>query len=152
MRTTGWYRGSFLYYVHADHLNRPLKMTDGTQAVVWDAVYNPFGDVNAITGSAANSLRFPGQYFLIESGLHYNWYRHYDATLGRYIQPDPLGFVDGSNIYAYVKSNPTDIVDPSGRYWIQGALGSAAANFLIQIWSNHERGMSWSDAVDCVNW
>ena len=57
-----------LYYVHADHLDRPLKMTDASEAVVWDAVYNPFGDVNAITGSGANNLRFPGQYFLIEVG------------------------------------------------------------------------------------
>jgi RHS repeat-associated protein len=79
-----------LYFVHADHLERPLKMTDGTEAVVWDAVYNPFGDVNAITGSVANNLRFPGQYFLIESGLHYNWHRHYDPTVGRYTQPDPI--------------------------------------------------------------
>lgn len=64
--------------MHADHLNRPLKMTDGTEAVVWDAVYGPFGEVVSITGAAANNLRFPGQYFLIGSGLHSNWYRHYE--------------------------------------------------------------------------
>jgi hypothetical protein len=29
----------------------------------------------SITGSASNNLRFLGQYFLLESGLHYNWYR-----------------------------------------------------------------------------
>ena len=75
-----------LTFVHADHIDRPLKMTDASQAVVWDAVFNPFGDVNAITGPASNNLRFPGQYFLIESGLHYNWHRHYDPTLGRYTQ------------------------------------------------------------------
>jgi RHS repeat-associated protein len=79
-----------LYFVHADHLDRPIKMTDGGKAVVWDAVYRPFGEAHSIAGSAANNLRFPGQYFLIESGLHYNWHRHYDPTLGRYTQPDPL--------------------------------------------------------------
>ena len=105
-----------LYYVHADHLDRPLKMTDGTEAVVWDAVYNPFGDVNAITGSASNNLRFPGQYFLIESGLHYNWYRHYDPTLGRYTQTDPLGFVDGPAIYPYARSAPGMYADPDGQF------------------------------------
>jgi RHS repeat-associated protein len=104
-----------LYFVHADHLDRPLKMTDGTEAVVWDAVYNPFGDVNAITGSAANNLRFPGQYFLIEAGLHYNWHRHYDPTLGRYTQPDSLEFADGPNLFAYAKSSPTLKTDPNGR-------------------------------------
>jgi RHS repeat-associated protein len=77
-----------LYFVHADHLNRPLKMTDGSQAIVWDAIYRPFGEVHSISGAASNNLRFPGQYFLIEDGLHYNWHRHYDPTLGRYLQAD----------------------------------------------------------------
>jgi RHS repeat-associated protein len=81
-----------LYYVHPDHLNRPLRMTDGTQAVVRDAVYKPFGEAHSIIGSATLNLRFPGQYFLIESGLAYNWHRHYDPSLGRYTQPDPMGF------------------------------------------------------------
>ena len=44
----------------------------------------------SIGGLATNNLRFPGQYFLIEDGLHYNWYRDYDPSIGRYIQPDPL--------------------------------------------------------------
>jgi RHS repeat-associated protein len=48
-----------------------------------------FGAVDVIVGPASNNLRFPGQYFLLESGLHYNWYRHYDPTLGRYVQADP---------------------------------------------------------------
>ena len=78
-----------LYYVHADHLNRPVMMTDDTESVAWDAVYWPFGETYSITGSATNNLRFPGQYFLLESGLAYNWYRQYDPTLGRYLQPDP---------------------------------------------------------------
>jgi RHS repeat-associated protein len=75
--------------VHPDHLDRPTKMTNASQAVVWDAYYWPYGEVRSITGSASNNLRFPGQYFLVESGLHYNWHRHYDPTIGRYIQPDP---------------------------------------------------------------
>jgi RHS repeat-associated protein len=104
-----------LYYVHPDHLNRPLRMTDGTQAVVWDAVYRPFGEVHSITGSATLNLRFPGQYFLIESGLVYNWHRHYDPTLGRYTQPDPLGFVSGPSLYAYALSSPSIHTDPSGQ-------------------------------------
>jgi RHS repeat-associated protein len=104
-----------LYFVLADHLDRPLKMTDATQAIVWDALYRPFGEVHAITGTASNNLRFPGQYFLIESGLHYNWHRHYDPTLGRYIKADPLRFVDGPSVYAYANSTPAMKVDPEGR-------------------------------------
>jgi RHS repeat-associated protein len=83
-----------LLFVHADHLDRPIKMTNTSKTVVWDAIYRPFGEVHSITGSATNSLRFPGQYFLLESGLHYNWHRHYDPTFGRYLQPDPIRMVD----------------------------------------------------------
>jgi RHS repeat-associated protein len=103
-----------LWFVHADHLDRPVKMTDGNKATVWDAVYQPFGEAFAILGAATNNQRFPGQYFLIEAGLHYNWHRHYDPTIGRYLQTDPLGFVDGPSMYAYVKSAPTMRVDPEG--------------------------------------
>ena len=102
-------------YLHADHLNRPIEMTDTAKNVVWQAHYWPFGEAYSITGSASNNLRFPGQYFLLESGLAYNWYRHYDATLGRYTQPDPLGFVDGPSVYGYVNSSPEMYVDPDGR-------------------------------------
>jgi hypothetical protein len=38
-------------------------------------------------------LRFPGQWFQLETGLHYNWRRHYDPKTGRYLQPGPLGFI-----------------------------------------------------------
>jgi uncharacterized protein RhaS with RHS repeats len=47
-------------------------MTDASQAVVWNAYYWPCGGVRSIRGSASLNLRFPGQYFLVESGLHYN--------------------------------------------------------------------------------
>jgi RHS repeat-associated protein len=105
-----------LYYVHADQVNRPLKMTDGSEAVVWNATYRPFGEIVSITGSASNNLRFPGQYFLIEDGLHYNWYRHYDPTLGRYLQADPLGFISGPNLFEYALSIPQMAADPTGRF------------------------------------
>lgn len=79
-----------LYFVHADHLNRPIMMTDVNKTLVWKADYDPFGATYSIGGLATNNLRFPGQYFLLEDGLHYNWYRYYDPTVGRYTQPDPI--------------------------------------------------------------
>jgi RHS repeat-associated protein len=124
-----------LWFVHADHLDRPVKMTDGSKAVVWDAVYRPFGEAQSITGSATNNLRFPGQYFLIESGLHYNWHRHYDPTIGRYLQADPLAFVDGPSVYAYAGLAPTQYIDPDGNIAILpiviGVGLGVAADYLI---------------------
>ena len=89
-------------------------MTDGTKAVVWNAVWTPWGSPQSITGSATLNARFPGQWFQVEAGLHYNWHRHYDPTLGRYTQPDPLGFVDGPSVYAYAGSSPMLFIDRDG--------------------------------------
>ncbi len=75
------------FYVHADHLGRPVRMSDGARALVWDAVYRPYGAVEAITGPASLDARFPGQWFQLGSGLHYNWHRHHDLTTGGICSP-----------------------------------------------------------------
>ena len=103
------------YFVHADHLNRPVAMTGATKQVVWSASYLPFGGEYQITGPASLDARFPGQWFQMESGLAYNWHRHYDASLGRYTQPDPLGFIDGPSRYAYAVNSPQMYVDEDGQ-------------------------------------
>lgn len=103
-----------LLHVHADHLDRPIMLTNTSKANVWEAVYRPFGEVHAITGTATQNLRFPGQYFLFETGLAHNWHRTYDATIGRYLQADPLGFVAGPSVFAYAMSSPLMLIDPEG--------------------------------------
>jgi len=102
-------------YVHADHLGSPQKMTDASKAIVWDAVYTPFGQVHSITGTATNNQRFPGQYADAETGYSYNYFRDYDPTTGRYIQSDPIGLWGGLNTYAYAVDNPVKYIDPDGR-------------------------------------
>jgi len=102
-------------YVHADHLGTPQKMTDAAAAVVWDATYRPFGTEDAITGTATNEQRFPGQFRDAETGLHYNYFRDYDPAIGRYIQSDPIGLDGGLNTYAYVGGNPVLFYDPLGE-------------------------------------
>ena len=116
------------YWVSVDHLNRPVKMTNTAKTSVWDATWQPWGSVQAITGTATLNARFSGQWFQSETGLHYNWHRSYDPTLGRYTQPDPLGFVDGPSVYGYAKGSPYRYVDRDGRnsITIGGAIGGGA--------------------------
>ena len=91
-------------------------MTDDVKAVVWEASFLPFGAVDTLSGPASLDCRFPGQWFQLESGLHYNWHRHYDPTTGRYLQPDPLGMPDGPNRWAYVLNSPLMYTDRQGLW------------------------------------
>jgi RHS repeat-associated protein len=116
-----------LWYVHVDHLHRPVRMTNAAKATVWTASWLPWGGVQAITGTGALNLRFPGQWFQLETGLHYNWHRSYDPSLGRYTQPDPLGFVDGPSVYGYAKGSPLRSVDKDGRF-VQVIVGLCLRN------------------------
>jgi len=103
-----------LYYIRTDHIGRPVFATDATGTKVWEASYLPFGGVHVSTG-ANSELRFPGQWFQSESGLHQNWMRDYDPTTGRYLQADPLGLVDGPSVYGYALQNPGRYIDPRGE-------------------------------------
>jgi RHS repeat-associated protein len=60
-------------------------------------------------------LRFPGQYFDKETNLHYNYFRNYDPSLGRYEESDPIGLAGGINTYVYVAADPLRYVDPFGE-------------------------------------
>jgi RHS repeat-associated protein len=156
--------------VHVDQLNRPVMMTNSAKSSVWQVVWNPWGTPFSISGAETNDSRFPGQWFQLEAGLHYNWYRHYDPSLGRYTQPDPLGFVDGPSVYAYAKSSPYGYVDKDGREaipmpWCFLSPANAAICGLIiitppviawcmskpkekvKVWSN--KGVEYYDEDDC---
>ncbi|WP_104399827.1 RHS repeat-associated core domain-containing protein [Vibrio penaeicida] len=101
------------YFYQNDHLGTPIRMVDLNGKVVWQANYNPQGQASVEVEEVANPIRFQGQYFDQESGLHYNLARYYDPVTGRFIQPDPIGLLGGINHYQYAP-NPVMWIDPSG--------------------------------------
>ena len=109
-----------VHFIHTDHLNTPRVVANsgGTTVWRWDQ-QEPFG-VNVPNenpsglGAFELPLRFPGQYADKETNLAYNYYREYDAALGRYIQSDPIGLIAGLNTYAYVEGDPLSNSDPEG--------------------------------------
>ena len=105
-----------LYYYINDHLGTPQRLITGEGTVVWQAAYLPFGRTQAQLGTVQNNLRFPGQYYDAETGLHYNWHRYYDPETGRYLSPDPIGLEGGLNLYAYMENDPVNWVDPWGLF------------------------------------
>jgi len=105
------------FYYQLDHLGTPQELTDFGGEIVWSAKYNAYGKVTRLAFGGGEQLeqplRFQGQYFDAESGLHYNRHRYYDPEVGRYLTPDPVKLAGGLNQYRYAL-NPTGWVDPLG--------------------------------------
>jgi RHS repeat-associated protein len=104
-----------VYPVAGDQTGRPLALTHpATQAILWETEGLPF-DRGATTNHWGGfNIGFPGQYYDEEDGLWYNGNRDYDASLGRYVESDPIGLAGGINTYAYAGDNPISNVDPLG--------------------------------------
>jgi RHS repeat-associated protein len=126
--------GISVYYVHTDHLNTPRRISrPSDNAILWRWDSDPFGTTAANDDADGDTIaftyhhRFPGQYLDDETGLHYNYFRDYDAVTGRYIQSDPIGLLGGINTYQYVASNPVLFVDALG---LAEFIGNAALTDL----------------------
>ncbi|MFP8968021.1 RHS repeat-associated core domain-containing protein [Pokkaliibacter sp. CJK22405] len=102
-----------VYTYQLDQLGTPQRLCDLAGRTVWLASYSAFGEAHISLEEVSNPLRFQGQYFDAESGLHYNRYRYYDPQTGRYISQDPIGLLGGLNPYRYTP-NPINWVDPLG--------------------------------------
>lgn len=141
--------GEVFSYLHFDHLGTPRLATNDNQTVVWRWDSDAFGttaadeDPDGDSSSTVVNLRFPGQYYDEETGFHYNYYRTYDPSTGRYLESDPIGILGGLNTYVYVSGNPLSGVDPLGLIEWHGTYYQASASrwyigptkYIFTLWS-----------------
>lgn len=109
-----------IIYVHTDHLATPRLASNDNKNIVWRWDSNAFGNTAANDDPDGDNNvvtlhhRFPGQYYDVESGLHYNYFRYYDPSLGRYVTSDPIGLEGGVNTYLYASANSSKYYDREG--------------------------------------
>ncbi|MGW7363711.1 putative T7SS-secreted protein [Streptomyces sp. NPDC054841] len=102
------------FAIVTDLVGTPTELIDESGALAWRTRSTLWGTTTWATASTAYTpLRFPGQYFDPETGLHYNFFRHYDPETGRYLTSDPLGLAPAPNPATYVR-NPSVCTDRLG--------------------------------------
>ncbi|MFF8309527.1 DUF6531 domain-containing protein [Streptomyces lydicus] len=112
-RTQEEYDSRFFSIV-TDLVGSPTELVDEQGGIAWRSRTTLWGTTTRNRDATATTpLRFPGQYQDPETGLHYNYFRHYDPETGRYVSPDPLGLGPAPNPVAYV-GNPHTAFDPLG--------------------------------------
>jgi RHS repeat-associated protein len=96
--------------------------------------YDSFGNITSQTNANVDfRFGYTGREFDEETGLYYYRARYYDASIGRFISEDPMGFGAGdSNLYRYVGNSATNFTDPTGNFGI-GFYGGIAAGVLIPM-------------------
>ncbi|RMR14847.1 RHS repeat domain-containing protein, partial [Pseudomonas syringae group genomosp. 3] len=115
-----------VYYYHTDQIGTPLEMTDADGQIVWQAKYRAWGAIEKlVVNEVEQNLRFQGQYFDVETGLHYNTFRYYDPEIGRFTTQDPIGLAGGFNLYQYAPS-PIGWIDPWGWNCIPNKVAGTA--------------------------
>ncbi|GAB2862076.1 hypothetical protein GCM10027074_31730 [Streptomyces deserti] len=105
---------SRFFAIVTDLVGTPTELVDENGDLAWRARATLWGTTAwNRDASAYTPLRFPGQYFDAETGLHYNFQRYYDPETARYFSPDPLGLEPAPNPVVYV-ANPLQGCDPLG--------------------------------------
>jgi RHS repeat-associated protein len=97
-------------YLHADHQGSIVAISDASG----NGAINSYDEYGIPGATNTGRFQYTGQAWLPELGMYYYKARIYSATLGRFLQTDPIGYRGGMNAYAYVRNNPVNFRDPLG--------------------------------------
>ena len=102
------------YWYHYDVLGSVVALSDSSGTIVASYEYEVFGSATITGNGHGNPFMFTGRRFDDETGLYYYRARMYHPELGRFMQPDPIGYFGGINLYTYCRNNPFNWIDPFG--------------------------------------
>lgn len=100
-----------------DSFGNIVALMDSSGNLVESYRYTAFGEIQVFSKKVINNpWRYSSKRFDPETGFYYFGQRYYSPEIGRWITPDPAGFADGPNLYAYVHNRPLHYIDPDGRF------------------------------------
>jgi len=108
-------------YYHNNNQGSVIATTNSSGVVVNRYKYGAFGESAALTGTTHG---YTGQRYDAETGLYYYKMRMYSTKIGRFLQPEPLGFDGGMHLYNYVHNAPLVLKDLLGLSADSGNSGS----------------------------
>jgi RHS repeat-associated protein len=146
-------------YYMTDHLGSTRSVWDETGNEVASFEYTPYGESFTESGPEDITVRFTGHDWDETAQLYYAPFRYYSPGTARWMKPDPLGMVDGPNMYAYVGMNPINYTDPLGLNigdvapggFPVGSPGIDPQNLLDQI-SPHINMENLQKLLDYAGW
>jgi RHS repeat-associated protein len=98
-------------WLHADERGSIIAATTSSGALVSSVKYSTEGEAS---GALVSPFGYTGQLYLPELQLYYYKARMYSPKAGRFVQPDPMRYGGGMNLYAYVGGDPINARDPLG--------------------------------------
>jgi RHS repeat-associated protein len=101
-------------FTYSPAVGHTVALTSSVGAVLKTDRYAAFGATESSTGASANNRLANTKERSASIGLDNHGFRYYDPVIGRYISRDPIGYMDGPNVYAHVRSNPINRYDPLG--------------------------------------
>ena len=129
---------SYLY----DGKGNVVSVIDGSENVVAEYAYGPFGEPWEKIATIDQSFRFSTKRYDEQTGLSYYGYRFYSPHIGKWLTRDPLGEAGGTNLYAFVDNNPLSSLD----FW--GLKKREVGRFVLWL----ERKHTGKGDQDHVHW
>jgi RHS repeat-associated protein len=111
------------YFYHVDQLASTVAVTDKEGKLVERTLYDIYGTPTFIKGDTGERMTescigniklFSGREYDRESGTYYFRARNLICSIGRFMQKDPLRYIDGLNDYSYVNNSAVSNVDNYG--------------------------------------
>jgi RHS repeat-associated protein len=117
-----WYEGSGTTdrrFQSTDERGSVIAVSDASGNLLAANSYDEYGNPGA---SNLGAFGYTGQAWLPTVKLWYYKARELNPELGRFLQPDPIGYSGGANLYAYVLNDPVNLIDPLGREPDDGSI------------------------------